>query len=257
MLKPRVIPILLIKNRDLVKSLQFDDHLYVGDPINTIRLFNEKKCDEILIYDISGQEHEIDYDFIKIIASESRMPVCYGGNVKKINEIEKILSIGIEKISLNTVIFKDPDLVKTASAIFGKQSIVVTIDVKKKNNEYFVYNKNEGIKNINLKDHIKNLQDYAGELIIQSVDNDGKMIGYDLNLFDKINNQIKIPFTFAGGAGNINHINQIIEKNSISACACGSLFVFKKKRGVVLINYLNHEEKIKINEAFNFTKNNI
>ena len=132
MLKPRVIPILLIKNRDLVKSLQFDDHLYVGDPINTIRLFNEKKCDEILIYDISGQEHEIDYDFIKIIASESRMPVCYGGNVKKINEIEKILSIGIEKISLNTVIFKDPDLVKTASAIFGKQSIVVTIDVKKK-----------------------------------------------------------------------------------------------------------------------------
>ena len=185
------------------------------------------------------------------------MPVCDGGNVKNIYEIEKILSIGIEKISLNTVIFKDPDLVKTASAIFGKQSIVVTIDVKKKNNEYFVYNKNEGIKNINLKDHIKNLQDYAGELIIQSVDNDGKMIGYDLNLFDKINNQIKIPFTFAGGAGNINHINQIIEKNSISACACGSLFVFKKKRGVVLINYLNHEEKIKINEAFNFTKNNI
>ena len=171
MLRVRVIPTLLIKERDLVKSLNFQNYIYVGDPINTIKIFNEKNCDEIFIYDISEDRSKpIDFEYLKIIACESRMPVGYGGRVNSIEDIERILSIGIEKISLNSILFSNEKLLIDASKKFGKQSIVATIDIKKINTNYFIHTKNGKEKiNIDLNKYLKFLQEYVGELIIQEL----------------------------------------------------------------------------------------
>lgn len=254
MLRVRVIPTLLIKERDLVKSLNFQNYIYVGDPINTIKIFNEKSCDEIFIYDISEDRSKpIDFEYLKIIACESRMPVGYGGRVNSIEDIERILSIGIEKISLNSILFSNEKLLIDASKKFGKQSIVATVDIKKINTNYFIHTKNGKEKiNIDLNKYLKFLQEYVGELIIQSIDNDGTMNGYDLELFDLVFKDIQIPFVFLGGAGKYDHLKSIVEKKTISGCGVGSYFIFKKKRGVVLINYLSLEERRDLDQIFDF-----
>jgi len=254
MLKIRVIPTLLIRDRDLVKSLKFKNHIYVGDPINTLKIFNEKKCDEIFIYDVSDNKSQpIDFEYLRIIAAESRMPIGYGGRINSIEDIEKILSIGIEKVSLNSTLFTNESILLESSKKFGKQSLVVTLDIKKNGNEYFIYSDNGKQKQNNqILDCINYFQNYAGELIIQSIDNDGMMQGYDLELFNLVSKKIKIPFTFLGGAGNFEHLKQLALKKTVSACGSGSYFIFKKKRGVVLINYINSDQKDELNQIFEF-----
>ena len=254
MLIPRIIPVLLIENRDLVKSLNFQNNIYVGDPINTIKIYNEKKIDELIVYDITKtNEKRIDYDFIKILAKECNMPLCYGGNIENVDQIEKILSLGVEKISLNTSLFSNPNFVKNASNKFGKQSIVATFDIKKKSGEYFIFTESGKKKiNNNLISTIKELQLSVGEIIIQSIDRDGTMQGYDIDLFNYISKYINIPFTFVGGAGKIDHIEQIIKRSTIAACGCASFFIFKKKRGSVLINYISQPEREILNKNFKF-----
>lgn len=248
MYQQRIIPCLLIHKQGLVKTIKFKNPVYVGDPLNAIRLFNEKEVDELIVLDIdaSRENKEPNYNFIEDIASECFMPLCYGGGIKTIDQIRKIFSLGVEKVSLSSAALENPKLIIEASKIFGKQSIVVVIDVKKSIlGKPLVYTYN-GTKN-NKKDAVvwaKEAQDLlgAGEIVINSIDQDGMMKGYDIELISKITKQIDTPVIALGGAGSLNDIKDVIHKADASAAAAGSLFVFTGIHKAVLINYPKRKE---------------
>lgn len=247
MLRTRVIPILLLKNSGLVKTRRFKDPKYIGDPINAVRIFNDKEVDEMVFLDISAtpQGRTPNFELIKDIASEAFMPFAYGGGITKLNEIEKLINIGVEKVVLNTITSVDPELVSKASMIFGNQSIVVSIDVKKT-----LFNGKKSFTHCGQTKNAKNFVDFAmemeqlgaGELIINSIDNDGMMQGYDLQLIKNIAEVVKIPVVAAGGAGNLSHFKQAIVEGKASAVAAGSMFVFNGPHRAVLISYPNYKE---------------
>jgi cyclase len=248
MLRPRIIPCLLIRNKGLVKTIQFKDGKYVGDPINAVRIFNEKESDELMVIDIDATTNNIepDYKMIENIASECRMPLCYGGGIKTIEQAQRIFSLGVEKIAISSAAIQNPSLVSELATKVGSQSVVVVIDVKKKIfGGYDIYIENGRKKyNLNLVDFAKKMEDEgAGEIVINSIDNDGMMKGYDLDLIDKVRNSISLPLTVIGGAGNLEDIGILINKYGIIGAAAGSLFVFKGKYKAVLISYPNWEEK--------------
>lgn len=248
MLRPRIIPCLLIRNKGLVKTIQFKDGKYVGDPINAVRIFNEKESDELMVIDIDATTNNIepDYKMIENIASECRMPLCYGGGIKTIEQAQRIFSLGVEKIAISSAAIQNPSLVSELATKVGSQSVVVVIDVKKKIfGGYDIYIENGRKKyNLNLVDFAKKMEvEGAGEIVINSIDNDGMMKGYDLDLIDKVKNSISLPLTVIGGAGNLEDIGILINKYGIIGAAAGSLFVFKGKYKAVLISYPNWEEK--------------
>jgi len=251
MLYPRIIPCLLIHNKGLVKTVKFKDSKYVGDPINAVKIFNEKEVDELIILDIDAtvENREPDYKMIENLANECRMPLCYGGGIKTTAQAQKILSLGVEKISISSAVFDNPDLVREISTEVGSQSVVVVFDVKKKLfGDYDVYTHNAKNKTkqdlLELVERVQNLG--AGEIVINSIDNDGLMKGYDLDLIEKVKNRLNIPMTVLGGVGVIEDIGKVIDKFGIIGCAAGSLFVFKGKYKAVLINYPNQEKKNQI-----------
>jgi cyclase len=259
MLRPRIIPCLLVKNKGLVKTLQFKDGKYVGDPINAVRIFNEKEADELMVIDIdaTSSNNEPDYKMIENLASECRMPLCYGGGIKTLEQSQRIFSLGVEKIALSSAAIQNPSIVSEIASKVGSQSVVVVLDVKKKmfgGYDLYIHN---GKKNININPvdfAIKMEKEGAGEIVINSIDNDGVMKGYDLDLIDKVRNSISLPLTVLGGAGNLEDIGGLIQKYGIIGAGAGSLFVFKGKYKAVLINYPNWEEKDSlINQYF---KNN-
>jgi cyclase len=259
MLRPRIIPCLLVRNKGLVKTLQFKDGKYVGDPINAVRIFNEKEADELLVIDIdaTSSNNEPDYRMIENLASECRMPLCYGGGIKTLEQSQRIFSLGVEKIALSSAAIQNPSIVSEIVSKVGSQSVVVVLDVKKKmfgGYDLYIHN---GKKNININPvdfAIKMEKEGAGEIVINSIDNDGVMKGYDLDLIDKVRNSISLPLTVLGGAGNLEDIGGLIQKYGIIGAGAGSLFVFKGKYKAVLINYPNWEEKDSlINQYF---KNN-
>ena len=256
MLRPRIIPCLLVKNKGLVKTVQFKDGKYVGDPINAVRIFNEKEADELMVIDIdaTSNDNSPDYKMIENIASECRMPLCYGGGIKTLEQAQRIFSLGVEKIAISSAAIQNPYIVSEIASKVGSQSVVVVLDVKKKifgGYELFTHN---GKKNININPFdfaIKMEKEGAGEIVINSIDNDGIMKGYDLDLIDKIRNSISLPLTVLGGAGNLEDIGGLIQQYGIIGAAAGSLFVFKGKYKAVLINYPNWEEKdMLINQNF-------
>jgi imidazole glycerol-phosphate synthase subunit HisF len=210
MLHPRLIPVLLIHNKGLVKTVKFKDPKYVGDPLNAVRIFNEKQVDELIVLNIdaSSQNHEPDYKTIENLAAECRMPFCYGGGIKTAQQAKQILSLGVEKISLSTAAIQTPNLVTEIAEQVGNQSVVVTLDVKKKlfssKYEVFTHNGKNNTKlcPIELSQHFQALG--AGEIVINSIDNDGVMKGYDLELIRKVHSNLSIPLTVAGGAGRAN-----------------------------------------------------
>ena len=257
MLRPRIIPSLLIHDKGLVKTVKFKDHKYVGDPINAVKIFNEKEVDELTIFDIDATVlgNEPNYTLIEKLANQSRMPLCYGGGVKTVKQAQRIFSLGVEKIALSSSTIQNPNLITEISEKVGSQSVIVVLDVKKKlfgGYEIYTHNgkKSTGIDPMKFVRKIEKLG--AGEIVINSIDNDGCMKGFDLKLIDLIHNEISLPLTVLGGAGSMNDIGEVISKHGIIGVAAGSQFVFKGKYRAVLINYPTASEKLSlINEFFN------
>jgi cyclase len=257
MLRPRIIPCLLIQNKGLVKTVNFSNPKYLGDPINAVRIFNEKCVDELIVLDIDAtvQGKDPDLKMIDNLATECRMPLCYGGGVKSVEQIREIIELGVEKVSLSSIAIENPQLVNNAAKFVGSQSIVVTLDVKKENNNYYVFTHN-GKKNMKIDplDMVKALQvSGAGEIVINSIDNDGVMKGYNIRLIEKFMNVVDIPITVVGGAGTLNDIKQLFEQFGLIGACAGSLFVFKGSYRAVLINYPTEQEKQRIFDYGNNT----
>jgi cyclase len=249
MLRPRIIPCLLVKNGGLVKTQKFTIPKYVGDPLNAVRIFNEKEVDELIVVDIdaSVQGREPDYVLIKSLAAECRMPLCYGGGVTRVEQVERIVSLGAEKVALSAAAVRDPQLVGRAATVVGSQSVVVVLDVKKSGwrGKYEVWTHNAtrrtGLCPIEFAHRIQ--EQGAGEIVINSIDNDGLMKGYDLDLARAIRKAVTLPITVLGGAGSLQHIRELIGALGIVGAAAGSLFVFKGVYRAVLITYPNRAEK--------------
>lgn len=248
MLRPRIIPSLLIQDNGLVKTVNFKNPKYVGDPINAVRIFNEKEVDELAIFDIDATVKglEPNYSLIERIANQSRMPLCYGGGVKTVEQAQRIFGLGIEKIALSSAVLQNPRLITEIAERVGSQSVIVVLDVKKKlfgGYEVYTHNgkKSTGINPFKFVEEAQKLG--AGEIIINSIDQDGVMKGFDISLIDKIREKISLPLTVLGGAGSLSDIKQVIDKHGIIGVAAGSLFVFKGVYKAVLINYPSFEEK--------------
>lgn len=248
MLRPRIIPSLLIQDNGLVKTVNFKNPKYVGDPINAVRIFNEKEVDELAIFDIDATARNLEpnYSLIERIANQSRMPLCYGGGVKTVEQAQKIFGLGIEKIALSSAVLQNPQLITQIADRVGSQSVIVVLDVKKKlfgGYEVFTHNgkKSTGINPFKFAEEAQKLG--AGEIIINSIDQDGVMKGYDMGLIDNVREKISLPLTVLGGAGSLNDIKKVIDKHGIIGVAAGSLFVFKGVYKAVLINYPSFEEK--------------
>lgn len=256
MLRPRIIPSLLLHDKGLVKTVNFKSPKYVGDPINAVRIFNEKEVDELAFFDIDASvlNKEPDYVLIEKLANQSCMPLCYGGGVKTVEQAQRIFSLGIEKIALSSAIIDNPQLVAQIAERVGSQSVIVVLDVKKKllgGYEIYTHNgkKATGINPVKFAKEIELLG--AGEIIINSIDQDGVMKGYDMNLIDKIAESISIPLTVLGGGGSLADIEKVIDKHGIIGVAAGSLFVFKGPYKAVLINYPSQDEKIRFLKSTN------
>jgi cyclase len=251
MLRPRISPCLLLRNSGLVKTKQFTDDKYVGDPINAVKIFNEKSVDELLVIDIDASRLGIepDYRVIEKLANESRMPLCYGGGIKTIRQAERIIQLGVEKVAISSAVLEAPLLIRQLSEIIGSQSIVCVLDVKKsifKGYEIYINNGKKKIKG-SLIHWIETFQEYgAGEILINSIDRDGMQNGYDLALVALIKKYITIPVTFLGGASSLDDIGDLIETFGVVGCAAGSLFVFKGKYRAVLISYPSFSEKYEL-----------
>jgi cyclase len=251
MLRPRIIPSLLIHENGLVKTVNFKNPKYVGDPINAVRIFNDKGVDELAFFDIDASvlNKEPNYNLIEKIASQSMMPLCYGGGVKTVEQAKRIFSLGIEKIALSSAIIESPKMITEISEQVGSQSVIVVLDIRKKlfgGYEIFSHNgkKSTGINPIKFVEEVQALG--AGEVIINSIDNDGVMKGYDLDLIAKVREKITIPMTVLGGAGSLDDIEKVIDNHGVIGVAAGSLFVFKGPYKAVLINYPTQMEKNKI-----------
>lgn len=249
MLRSRIIPCLLVHKRGLVKTVNFKDPKYVGDPINAVKIFNEKEVDELMVIDIDAtvEGREPDFEMIKNIAIECRMPFCYGGGVKTVAHAKKIISLGAEKVAISTAALQNIKLLKDIADAVGTQSVVVVIDIKKK--KFFggyeiVTHNGKKSADVKLESFLKDLNEIGiGELVINSVDDDGKMSGYDFKLFDMIRKETEMPMTILGGAGSIEDIGLAIERYKTIGVSAGSLFVFKGKYRAVLISYPSIDER--------------
>ncbi len=249
MLRPRIIPCLLVHKGGLVKTVGFKNPKYVGDPINAVKIFNEKETDELIVLDIDAtvNNSEPDYKLIAYLAAECRMPLCYGGGVRTSEQIIKIISLGVEKVAISATAFNHPQIVTEAAEYVGNQSVIVVIDVKKSllGGKYEVRTHN-GQKKTG-KDPVefaRQMEKFGvGEIVINSIDNDGLMKGYDLTLVQQIRDAVNVPVTALGGAGSLHDIDEVISKCGVSGASAGSLFVFKGKYKAVLINYPTRAEK--------------
>lgn len=246
MRRRRIIPALLIHKGGLVKSVKFKDYKYVGDPINAVKIFNEKEVDEIAVIDISAtnEKRGPNIKWISEIASEAFMPMAYGGGITSIEEIKQILYNGIEKVILNKTALQNPALITEAARLFGSQSIMVSIDVKKHFIKgYRVYSDN-GKNNTGMvpSDFAKSMENAgAGEILLNNIDRDGTFNGYDTILLDAVTHAVSIPVIALGGAANVGDFKNAIEHGA-SAVAAGSMFVFQGPHKAVLINYPSQNE---------------
>ena len=252
MLNSRIIPVLLIDKGELYKTTNFKSQKYVGDPLNTVRLFNEKEVDELIILDISSTKNNtlIDWDLIKHIARECRMPLCYGGGVKSLNQIEKLISIGVEKVAIGNAAFATPEIIKKAVKSIGRQSIVGVMDVRRfgflGKYETVVFGGTRRTQKTHLE-YAKYLLDLGvGEILLQNIELDGLMKGFDEKLIEEVYQNINVPLTVLGGAGSLGDFKSLIDKFKIIGLAAGSIFIFKGKHKAVLINYPNQQQKSKL-----------
>lgn len=249
MLHPRIIPCLLVRNKGLVKTRRFKDPKYVGDPLNAVRIFNEKQVDELVVLDIdaSSQGREPDYRLIENIAAECRMPLCYGGGIKRPEQARRIFGLGVEKVAVSSAAVDVPEIVSQMAREVGRQSVVVVLDAKKRllGGRWDIWT-NNGQRNTR-KDPVEFARQAealgAGEIVINSIDRDGEMNGYDMTLVDALREAVNVPLTVLGGAGSLGDIKSLIARHGIVGAAAGSLFVFKGVYRAVLINYPNPAER--------------
>ncbi len=251
MLRPRIIPCLLVRNKGLVKTVKFDTSKYIGDPINAVKIFNEKEADELIVLDIDATTNGMTPDFVMIqkLAAECRMPLCYGGGVKTVEHAKKIIGLGVEKVAISSESVINPLLISSIANEIGNQSAVVVLDVKKGlfgKYEVVTHNgkKKTGFTPVELAKRAEKLG--AGEIVINSIDQDGQMQGYDLTLATKVREAITIPLTVLGGAETLTDIEELVSKCGVIGAAAGSLFVFKGKYRAVLINYPSQVQKEEI-----------
>ena len=237
---------MLLKDGYFVKTKKFKNPEYVGDPLNIVKIFNDKEVDEITVFDIGASDinDSINYKLVENIASNARMPLCYGGGITNIDQVEKLFSLGIEKISISRSFIKNPDLLDVIIKKFGSQSVAVTIDIYKDMNNSYVIN-NYKLKSetecINL---IKLLSNYkVGEIIINCMHKDGTKEGYDINLIDLVYDITNTPLTIVGGAKSYEEITNISNKYPILGFGAGSLFIYKGKNKAVLISYPKEHSK--------------
>jgi cyclase len=242
MLKTRVIPCLLLKGRGLVKTVKFKNPKYVGDPINAVKIFNDKEVDELIFLDIEAtvDGRKPPFKLISEIASECFMPLSYGGGLRDLDDIKTIFNLGVEKVIINSYAIENPDFVKEASGCYGSQSIVVAVDVKRNSfGKYEIFSLGGRKKTkLNLVDHVKQMEKLgAGEIFLNSIDRDGTMEGYDIEMMKKVTDTVSIPAIASGGAGKIGDFAEAVRKGGASAVAAGSMFVFHGKHRAVLITY--------------------
>jgi len=247
-LLPRIIPCLLVHDGGLVKTVQFENPKYVGDPINAVKIFNEKEADELAVLDIDAtvQGREPNYRLIAQFAAECRMPLCYGGGITTVEQAKRIIGFGVEKIAISAAAAADPQLITSIAREIGSQSVVVVLDARKKRLggwEVCTHNgrKVTGRSPVELAQEAEKLG--AGEIIVNSIDNDGQMKGYDLSLAREVREAIRLPLTVLGGAGSVADIAKLIESCGVVGAAAGSLFVFKGVYRAVLISYPTPAQK--------------
>jgi imidazole glycerol-phosphate synthase subunit HisF len=248
MLKSRITPCLLIRDSGLVKTKNFKPFKYIGDPINAIKIFNEKEADELIVLDIDATAKDTSPDFplITKIAPECRMPLCYGGGIKKVEHAERIISLGVEKVAISSAFIANPKLVLDISSKIGSQSVVVVLDVKKNLfGKYEVYTHNGSIrtKKSPVELAMMAVEYGAGEIVINAIDLDGAMNGYDLNLAKLLRDAVNVPISIMGGAGDLEDMKSLFKVCGVVGAIAGSLFVFKGALKAVLINYPSHDEK--------------
>lgn len=242
MFTPRIIPVLLYKNSGLVKSVKFKDYTYIGDPINAVKIFNENFVDEIVILDIDASKdgRSISRQLVNEVGEEANMPFSVGGGINTIEKIYELLKSGAEKVILNSIALESPSFIKEASESFGSSTITVCVDIKKSLfGKYEVYShKNKKTISTPYLDYVRRIEDAgAGEIIVQSVDNDGVMKGYDEKLYDTLSKVIQVPLIALGGASGIHDMEKLWNNSSVNSFAAGSTFVYFGKMKGVLINY--------------------
>ena len=248
---PRVIPALLYRNGGLYKTVKFKDPVYVGDPINAVRIFNEKEVDELVFLDITAtsERKKPSFDYIKEIAGECFMPLCYGGGVRSLDDVKAVIACGVEKVAINSFALENPEFIKEAALNLASSTIVVSVDARKDVfGKYHVYSHNGTRKS---KWHPVEFALFmqemgAGEILLTSIEKDGTQKGYDLELIKSVSEAVDIPVIACGGAGNVEHFSQAL-KAQASAVAAGSMFVFHGRHRAVLINFPSQQE---LREAF-------
>ncbi len=252
MLRSRIIPCLLIHKGGLVKTVKFGEPKYVGDPLNAVRIFNEKEVDELMVVDIdaSQKNQPPNEALIANLAAECRMPLCYGGGVRTAEQVSRLIALGVEKVAISSAAVNDPDLIPRAAAQVGSQSIVGVIDYKSatllRKPEVMILNgkKRTGIDPVAFAQKLQALG--VGEIVLNAVDRDGTMAGYDLDMVATIRAQTDVPLTVLGGAGSIDDIGALVDQHRVIGAAAGSLFVFKGKYRAVLINYPDRSSRDKL-----------
>lgn len=247
----RIIPCLLLQNKSLVKTVKFKNPAYIGDPINTVRIFNQMEVDELIFLDITAtaSHKQPDFDLIENIASECFMPVCYGGGIRDTVTMQKIYKAGIEKIAINTYALENPEFLKMAAELFGSQSVILSVDVKKNffGKYEILYRGHKKIVKKELVEYVLEAEELGvGEILLTSVDRDGSWSGYDLELIKNLTEKISVPLIACGGAGKLQDFYDAVVKAGASAVAAGSMFVYQGKDLGVLINYPSREELSRI-----------
>lgn len=244
--RPRIIPVLLMDDRDLIKTVNFKDRTYLGDPVNAVKIFNRKGIDELAVLDIGATRNnrEPDFEILKDIATEAFMPLACGGGITTVDQVHELLTIGYEKVIINTGLIRNPKLVSKSAELFGSQSIVASIDAVKVNGTYkcVIADGTEVIEKTPIELAIEAERLGVGEIIINSIDRDGMMQGYDIKLVRDVVSSVKVPVVAIGGAGRIKDLKDVLENGHAHAAAGGSMFVYYGRLKAVLITAPSERE---------------
>jgi cyclase len=248
MLRPRITPCLLLRDGGLVKTVRFTDEKYVGDPVNAVKIFNEKEADELVVLDIAASAAGAapDVRLISQFAVECRMPLCYGGGIKTVQQARQIIALGVEKVAISSAAVERPTLIGEIAGAVGRQSVVVVLDVARVSPGQYEVRTHNGRRRTGrqLVDVVREAElQGAGEVVVNAIDNDGVMGGYDLEMARMVRAATRLPMSVVGGAGSLAHIGELLRACGVVGAVAGSLFVFKGARRAVLINYPDQSQK--------------